>query len=387
VLLISPLQGFDPPCGDITYTETLLANPPAGVEYDTYIDAIRNGTLVERARRSRFWKEPLLTGISKCINFVRAKRWLFWEPFRFFDVHPGTYDLVHLHVFAAAFRNLDCPLVISSGAPQRDLYLNYRHHSVGSVDRMERWERRLGKLLRVNCSSYEMPQTSRTMVYTEYFRDYLVTNGYVPSELVDVVPIMHKSDQRPIVARRPTRVGFVANDFRAKGGDILLAAFEIVRRTRGDLQLIIVGSAPQLSVEEQRARGIQWVGRVERERLLNEFMPSFDIFAYPTPHDCFSYVMLEAMAAGCAIATSDYVSMPEAVDHGRAGLISPVGNSEELATNILRLADPETNLHFRQMARARFESHFSISAVSSRILQCYSAALPSGSGVRRGTVQ
>jgi phosphatidylinositol alpha-mannosyltransferase len=103
-------------------------------------------------------------------------------------------------------------------------------------------------------------------------------------------------------------------------------------------------------------------------------MPSFDVFAYPTPHDCFSYVMLEAMAAGCAIATSDYISMPEAVDYGKAGLISPVGDAEKLAANVLALLDPETNWTFRQAARRRYDEYFSYEAVAPRLLATYREA-------------
>jgi glycosyltransferase involved in cell wall biosynthesis len=116
---------------------------------------------------------------------------------------------------------------------------------------------------------------------------------------------------------------------------------------------------------------------VPREELLSEIMPSFDVFAYPTPHDCFSYVMLEAMSCGVAIATSDYVSMPEAVNYGEAGLVSPVGDAARLAENILQLLEPETNFKFRQAAKKRFDEYFSWDAVAPRILENYQGAIDS----------
>jgi glycosyltransferase involved in cell wall biosynthesis len=83
-----------------------------------------------------------------------------------------------------------------------------------------------------------------------------------------------------------------------------------------------------------------------------------------------------------AIATSDYVSMPEAVDFGRAGLISPVGDAVKLAENILTLLDPETNYRFRAAARRRFEEHFSWEAVAPKLLAAYESAIESFHGVR-----
>jgi phosphatidylinositol alpha-mannosyltransferase len=154
---------------------------------------------------------------------------------------------------------------------------------------------------------------------------------------------------------------------------VLLGAFKTVKAAAPQAELWIVGSNRPADIGD--VEGVKWLGQVDRERLLRDIMPSFDVFAYPTPHDCFSYVMLEAMAAGCAIATSDYVSMPEAVDYGRAGLISPVGDSKKLAENIITLLNPQTNLHFRLAARARFTEYFSNDAVVPKLLQAYQSAL------------
>ena len=53
VLLYSPVPRFDPLSGDTTYTETLIAHPPPGVEYTAYPDALADGRLVRRGRRPR----------------------------------------------------------------------------------------------------------------------------------------------------------------------------------------------------------------------------------------------------------------------------------------------------------------------------------------------
>ena len=84
VLLISPVRGLDPPCGDITYTEELISNMCQGVDYVTYDQAIADGSLVELTRRN--WRiAPFLLILNKLINFLRKRQFLFWEPFRFFS--------------------------------------------------------------------------------------------------------------------------------------------------------------------------------------------------------------------------------------------------------------------------------------------------------------
>lgn len=385
VLLISPLHKLDPPCGDITYTQTLLAHPPAGVEYETYAEALARGTLQEhgtgralkasvKARRD-VAGEFALTAIGKAISLLRERRRLFWEPFRFFSVRPGEYDAIHLHVFSARFSNLNCPLVVSSGSPQRYLYTEAREYSERQTDRMEKAEVRMAKVLGINANSYYLPQTSRLMVYTQFAKSWYTDRAILPASLIDINPIFLPSSPLVVPSPHPTRIGFIAKDFAAKGGPTLLQAFEQVRAKRPGALLHIVGCPAQMGEAEAVQRGVTWTAYVPRETLMNKILPTFDVFAYPTHLDCISYVMLEAMSRGIAVATSDYPSMPETVNYGKAGLVSSVGDVEALATNILTLLEPKANAHYRCAARRHFEETYSADAVRPRLRASYEAAI------------
>src|SRR4051794_9315851 len=89
VLLLSPVRGVDPSSGDVVYTETLLENPPAGVVYETYTEALERGTLTEFGRRNdydqangvgRAWA---LARVARehALNALRRNGFLFREPF------------------------------------------------------------------------------------------------------------------------------------------------------------------------------------------------------------------------------------------------------------------------------------------------------------------
>ena len=386
VLLISPVANLDPAGGDVTYTQTLISHPPDGVKYVTYADALADGTLVEHGvRRSvraarespvALARELTLAAVKKGVGRLRRRGWLFQEPVRFFSVKPGAYDLIHLHVFSARFRRLDCALVVSSGTPQRDVYRDGRSYAPARVHLMEVVEVAMGRAVGANLNSHRLPQASRLMVYSDYLKAYCIERRVVPADMIDIVPL-YLPLQPAVIASRPLprRVGFVAREFDIKGGQTLLHAFERVRAVRPDADLTIVGSRPQLSEPEMAARGIRWIDYVPRAQLLEQILPSFDVFAYPTNFDCISNVLLEAMSAGIAVATSDYPSMPEVVDHGTAGLISPVRDVVGLSNNILRLLEPATNHDYRLAARARFESHYSAAAVTPLMLRSYLAAL------------
>jgi glycosyltransferase involved in cell wall biosynthesis len=175
--------------------------------------------------------------------------------------------------------------------------------------------------------------------------------------------------------KTPTRVdnkvvvfGFVAFDFYAKGGAEVISAFRKVLLDDPTAHLYVVGQIPnEFALEPQ----VTFFGSKDRTFILNELLPSIDVFVYPTHQDCFSYVMLEAMRAGCAVCTSDYVSMPEAVDYGNAGLISPVGDVEILASNMIEMLNTDTRRKYQAAARLQFLEKFDSAVVLAKLYKIY----------------
>lgn len=367
VLLISPVRGLDPPCGDITYTAELISNMSEDVEYVTYDQALADGSLVELTRRN--WRiAPFLLILNKIVNKLRQLRWIYWEPFRFFNIQPGVYDLVHVHVFPFRFRNICCPILYSAGAPLDDVYRDRRKYSKVRTRLLSDLESFLCRLLQVNHSTFFLPQVDCMAVYTDYYCDRIKDVSRSHNCRVVKLPISLGNASLSRLSNDGVRFGFVAYDFDAKGGQTLLAAYRRVRILDKSATLHIVGNVP---VELHEEVGVSLYGTVDRDFIAHQFLPKVDVFVYPTPHDCFSYVMLEALRAGCAVCTSDYVSMPEAVDYGNAGLISPVGNSDVLAENMIQMLDPAIRSKFQAAARKQFEKKFDSAVVLSNMYDLY----------------
>ncbi len=385
VLLLSPLPGLDPACGDVTYTETLLANPPDGVEYVTYAQALEDGTLLEHGRREslgralrerrRLAGEACLTAVQKSLNLLRRRGLLFREPFRFFSVRPGAFDLIHCHVFSCRFFQLPCPLVVSNAAPLRFLYTGARGWSPRRADRVERVEKALARVLGVNHVSYHVPQVSRLIAFTRFLQEWYIRAGVLPADRLDVVPIFLPARSAATPSGAPRRVGFVAKDFEAKGGPTLLRAFEEVRRSLPEAELHIVGCEPRMDAEEAANRGIVWTAYIPRDRLLADIFPKLDVYAHPTKVDGLPLTVLEALSFGLPVATSDYQAMPEIVGQGTAGLVSPAGDAGALAANIIRLLEPAANRAFREAAYNHFLRTYSTEAVLPKLKACYEQAV------------
>ncbi|MDQ3897676.1 MAG: glycosyltransferase family 4 protein [Actinomycetota bacterium] len=123
---------------------------------------------------------------------------------------------------------------------------------------------------------------------------------------------------------------FVSSLWRYKNCDGLMRAWAAVRTALGDRQLVIVGpprdalyaaELEALAVDLGIRQDVVFVGGVPLEETA-QFYRAADAFVYPSFHETFGLPVLEAMACGCPVVTSDVSSMPE-VAGGAAVLVDP----------------------------------------------------------------
>lgn len=396
VLLISPLPGLDPFCGDVVYTEGLLKNPPSDVVYETHDVALAAGRLREIGRRAdvqgaRGASRAIAVARAareKSINSLRGLGLMFREPFRHFAVLPGAYDLVHCHVYSASFRLAGIPLVISNANTIEDLYRGARQWSPRRLNLASRLDSAAARSLGVQHTSHDMYRADAVVCFSEKLKQELLRRGAARPDQLHVAPCFVEAPARPWrKSARPHRIGFVASDFRSKGGNTVLEAFEIVRRARPDAELLIVGSDPPSKYSEP-VDGITWLPHVPRQRLLEQCLPGIDVFAYPTEFDGLPLTVLEVMALGIPVATSDYGAMPEVVGWGQAGSVTPQRDSKALARSLLHLLEEPTHDRVRSDVLTWFSGKYSVEAATRALRLAYTAALNEprrGYRGRRGT--
>ncbi|HEY9497088.1 MAG TPA: glycosyltransferase family 1 protein [Intrasporangium sp.] len=123
---------------------------------------------------------------------------------------------------------------------------------------------------------------------------------------------------------------FVSSLWAYKNCDGLLRAFAIARRDLPEHRLVVVGSAAdagysaelhalaaELGIEDH----VVWVGGIPHHETL-PFYRAAAAFVYPSHNETFGLPILEAMACGCPVVTSDRSAMPETAG-GAAVLADP----------------------------------------------------------------
>ena len=167
--------------------------------------------------------------------------------------------------------------------------------------------------------------------------------------------------------RVPGRVLFIGRDDRRKGLDLLLEAWPQVRNQAPDATLHIIG------VERQGvADGVSYLGRVSEKRKRDE-LGSAEVMAAPNRGgESFGIVVLEGLAAGCAVVASDLEAFRAVA--GDAAVYVAIGDSDGLARRVGMLLESGAIRHDMATAAVDQVRPFGSEAVLAGYLAAYEAA-------------
>jgi glycosyltransferase involved in cell wall biosynthesis len=110
-------------------------------------------------------------------------------------------------------------------------------------------------------------------------------------------------------------------------------------------------------------------GQVPNERIGDEYARA-DIFVLGSHFEGSGYAALEAMACGVVPVLTDIPSFRWLTDDGRIGALWRIGDAASLGDALTRVASSDLQTH-RQAATARFDEHFSWSAIGQRAMEIY----------------
>lgn len=166
---------------------------------------------------------------------------------------------------------------------------------------------------------------------------------------------------------------------RQKGNHVLLDALAHVARAEVNFHAFLAGDGPlRGALEAQCAR----LGLADRVTFLGhidtvpQLLAGVDVLVMPSNYEGLGTLLLEGAFAGCTLVATEAGGMPEIVRHGETGLLSPIGDAEPLAANLLRLArDPALSDTLRRGARQHAESNFSVDAMVAGNLDVYRRVL------------
>ncbi|TXN57126.1 glycosyltransferase family 4 protein [Methylobacterium sp. WL18] len=171
---------------------------------------------------------------------------------------------------------------------------------------------------------------------------------------------------------------YVAGLHPRKGLPDLLNAFEIVAEIFPAARLNIVGEGPYQAEYQALAAGLRCAEAVVFHGGKDDPRPYFmasDLFVLPSLAEPAGLVLSEACEAGCAIVATNVGGIPEMLDGGNAGMLTPAHDPQNMARAIIRLLSDKSALDHAKMAAKANIPRLKLERVSQETLDIYRECL------------
>ncbi|MGO9020343.1 MAG: glycosyltransferase family 4 protein [Syntrophobacteraceae bacterium] len=241
-----------------------------------------------------------------------------------------------------------------------------------------------------NYVDFSMGLVGRAIVLGEVFKPIFAR--WLSAERIDVVPngtdnfVAGIENKLGLQSRTAHNVTFLSGLMRTKGiVEFVRAALRCLDEEPG-LNFRVGGEwwnedetikdTTLAAIEERYADRIQFLGLVTGKQKEELFLGT-DIFVLPTyyPFEGQPTVIIEAMAAGCPVISTNHAAIPETVIDGETGILIPPRDSGALAEAILTLVHDRAT--FRQMSKAayrRYREHYTSEKSNDLLFKSFQSA-------------
>ena len=170
-------------------------------------------------------------------------------------------------------------------------------------------------------------------------------------------------------------VGVVAQLIERKGHALLLEVLPALLAEQPRLQVVFFGQGPLAAALEQRIDAAGLRGRVHLAGFrddLPELLPCLALLVHPALMEGLGVSLLQAAAAGVPIIASRVGGIPETIDDGVTGILTPPGDGPALGQAIRALlADPSRRERLGRAGAERVRSEFGVDAMVEGNLRVY----------------
>lgn len=152
--------------------------------------------------------------------------------------------------------------------------------------------------------------------------------------------LQYKKPLRDLYVKQDQKLLIHSSNYRpVKRPEDVVKIFAEVRKEI-NCKLLLLGEGSGLSEVRTLMRRLHLENEVFFEGAnpeIDAYVASADLFLLPSSQDSFGLAALEAMAYGVPVIATEVGGLPELIESGKTGFLSPVGDVEEMAKNAVRL--------------------------------------------------
>lgn len=219
-----------------------------------------------------------------------------------------------------------------------------------------------------------------------------ICNSWAAKKIVDECESRFKPRQLHVVPNRLDLTGFrvcgssphkrtllsVGSLKREKRWDRLINIIALAASKGMTCTVRLAGQGPLLQVLKSQAKSLGVLGMIQflgaRDDILELLADSAFLLHTADDEGCPNVVM-EAMASGRAVVSTDAGDIPLLVDDGKTGFVVRRGNDETLTDRVIQLVrDPTLCLEMGRNGRLKAEREFGVHSLISETIGAYKAA-------------
>jgi glycosyltransferase involved in cell wall biosynthesis len=189
------------------------------------------------------------------------------------------------------------------------------------------------------------------------------TEVYIPKREIAEVDLKSKR----------CKILFVASNINnpSKG---LLILIDILNKIDFDFELLIVGGG-DLPIDKIEF-AYNFIGNITHDKEMISIIGAVDFYISPSIEEAFGQTVLEAISCGKPVVAFNVGGIPDMVIHRKTGLLSPLGNTRAMKSNIENLlANPSLVKELGENARLHAVNHFSKEKQIMKYLELYQSAI------------
>jgi glycosyltransferase involved in cell wall biosynthesis len=291
-----------------------------------------------------------------------------------------------------------CDVVAASAFPMRHMFYAVRARQMGGAPTVL-----IGALHIEEPWGFDRPmiyqairQADAYIAYTDFERDFLVTQKGIPTEKITVIGVGVDAERFARTDGTATRahygwenepvVAFIGQQSRDKGVDTLVQAMPRVWDEFPTARLLIAGGRTEFSPQLRRMVAALPPGQRSQVIIVDGFsedekpalFAACDVFASPSRYESFGIVYLEAWAAGKPVIGCRSGAVSTVIADGQDGLSVPHGDSPALASALLTLLrDHALRWEMGERGRAKVRANYTWEKVTHKFRAVYERAVRS----------
>lgn len=200
------------------------------------------------------------------------------------------------------------------------------------------------------------------------------------------VPFFRHAPLLPGYPRGGRTVLFLGRfDEPRKGMAVLVEALPVLADRYPDIEILVVGRGDEDRLRKDagvHARHLRFLGQVDDDEKASA-MRSADVYCAPNlGGESFGIVLVEALAAGTAVVASELDAFRRVLRDGRAGVLTPIGDSGALARGILDVLGDDTRRAELIDAGSEIVETYDWPVVADQILRVYETVTVGAGPVR-----